>query len=110
MKNFISTFADALNGEQCGLTIDIHRGNKTEVVQYLWATPSSLLSRQQISELTEHVNSAADLAGFVPGETEPYKTTLPNEVAVLDSCPFQPEACAGKHLVISGSGKTNNFS
>lgn len=106
MAKFLIRFAGEPKAEGCGLTVDSHRTNNDfDVVQYLWAAPLESLSDSKIDDITGGIINAAKRSGFTPGEVSPYVTNLPNESAVLDSCPFQPGMCTGQHLVVSGSGK-----
>jgi hypothetical protein len=106
MGNFFSRFSGEPLAQGCGLTIDSHTTDqKFDVVQYLWAAPLVTLGDARIDDITDGVTSAAKRAGFSPTDVSPYITNLPNESAVLDTCPFQPEMCLGEHLVISGAGK-----
>lgn len=108
MSDFVSRFAQAAKQEGCGITVDAHKTSlEFDVVQYLWAAPLAALNNSSIDSVTQAVLKAAKTAGFTPEDVTPYATHLPNESAVLDACPFQPEMCGGQHLIISGSGKAS---
>lgn len=108
MSEFVSRFAQANKAGGCGVTVDAHvTAEDFDVVQYLWAAPLTSLEATSIDDVTNHVLRAAEKSGFVAADVSPYVAHLPNESAVLDSCPFQPQMCSGKHLVISGSGKAS---
>jgi hypothetical protein len=101
MNNFFSSFSKSIP-QGCGLTIDAHRTKEDiDVIQFLWAAP---LDSCDPVEVQSNVSNAAQESGFIPETNISHSTHLPNETAVLDNCPFQPDACEGKHLVISGSG------
>lgn len=106
MSDFVSRFTKINPVSGCGVTVDAHATEENfDVIQYLWAAPISKLETISVEAAKEHVRAAAQDAGFVAEDVFPYQTHLPNESAVLDSCPFQPELCKGQHLVISGAGK-----
>lgn len=108
MANFYSRFVTESISRGCGFTIDSHKtGQDFDVVQYLWASPLQSLSDERIDVVIEEITDAAKRAGFAEADVAPYVTSLPNESAVLDSCPFQPQMCLGQHLVVSGSGKVH---
>ena len=108
MSDFVSRFAQSIELGGCGITVDAHKTpHNFDIVQYLWASPLAALENSSVNDVTNSVISAASSSGFVPGDVSPYASHLPNESAVLDVCPFQPEMCVGQHLIISGSGKAS---
>ena len=99
---------DALARDSCGYTLDLHRGNGGgNVVQWLWAHPVSESDVDDSTVVTERANGVSQQLrglGLTPGTVAPYVIQLDDEVGLLAECPFQPMACAGPHIVASGSG------
>lgn len=103
MDEFITSLVTTLPGDTCGCTIDWFRGNEDgRVVQWLWAKPASEVS---LDEVQAGVAALARISAFKPGNTEGFAVNLPNQVELLDACPFQPDRCQGAHVVASGSGR-----
>lgn len=103
MDEFVMALVAALPADSCGCTVDWHRGDPSgRIVQWLWAKPASEVT---VDEVKNGSDALARVTAFQPGVTEGYQVTLPNAVEVLGQCPFQPEVCAGQHVVASGSGR-----
>jgi len=99
---------DILSEDGCGYTLDLHRGNGDgRVVQWLWAKP---VGSEPISDAVNLTDSGTAVArrltdlGLRQGSTAPFTTQLDDEVGLLQTCPFQPVACQGPHVVASGAG------
>lgn len=104
MDEFVTALIDTLPAGNCGCTVDWHKGDTDgRVVQWLWAKPAQ--SSQELTEVSRLVTRLEAVTRFTPGNTAPFSTNLPNEVAVLEDCPFQRENCSGTHVVASGSGR-----
>ncbi len=99
---------DILSEDGCGYTLDLHKGNgEGHVVQWLWAKP---VGAEPISDSVNVVDSGTAVAqrltdlGLRQAPTAPFTTQLDDEVGLLQTCPFQPVACEGPHVVASGAG------
>ena len=104
MDEFVAALINTLPEGNCGCTVDWHKGDDNgRVVQWLWAKPSE--QPDDLAQLTELVTRLQARTRFIPGDAAPFSTALPNEVAVLESCPFQQNTCSGPHVVASGSGR-----
>jgi len=62
------------------------------------------MSETQLIEIGSTVPNIAQQQHLLPVDPQEVGLNLPNEVAVLESCPFNAENCFGKHIVASGSG------
>lgn len=104
MDEFVAALINTLPEGNCGCTVDWHKGDaQGRVVQWLWAKPSS--SAEVVDNVATLVQRLEAVTRFVPGDASPFSTHLPNEVAVLEHCPFQNDECTGSHVVASGSGR-----
>ena len=104
MDEFVAALITTLPDGNCGCTVDWHQGDdEGRVVQWLWAKPTS--NADEASDVATLVRRLEAVTKFVPGDASPFSTHLPNEVAILDSCPFQDTQCVGSHIVASGSGR-----
>jgi hypothetical protein len=93
----------------CGLTLDWQKlSNGNEICQWLWSRPVieeiASLPEAQLLELGSTVPETAKQLNLLPVDPQMVGLNLPNEVAVLDHCPFNADSCTGKHIVASGSG------
>ena len=104
MDEFVTALMSTLPDGNCGCTVDWHKGDENgRVVQWLWARPAD--DGVDVSQVSELVRRLQAVTRFVPGDASPFQTNLPNEVAVLERCPFQQTNCEGSHIVASGSGR-----
>lgn len=104
-----NSFHESISSHACGITLDWQKlTNGVEVCQWLWSRPVAdeleKLPESQLIEIGNAVQEIAKQHHLQPVEPLEVGLNLPNEVAVLDSCPFKAESCLGNHIVASGSG------
>lgn len=104
-----NTFHESISSDACGITLDWQKlTDGTEVCQWLWSRPVTdeleKLPESQLVEIGNAVPVIAKQQHLLPVEPHEVGLNLPNEVAVLDYCPFKADICLGKHIVASGSG------
>ena len=100
---------DVLVTPGCGYTLDVHRGDADgAIVQWLWGEPLTGGTEDAI-ERGYALAEAVKAAGVSRGDTAPFDAHLTDAVIVMDECPFQPNVCAGPHLVASGRGRLDSL-
>ena len=97
--------AKLLDEGGCGWTLDVQQSNPAKIVQWLWAAPVAQLGK----ELAPHqvglnLGSQIQNLGLTLVKPNHVTTHLPNQVEILEKCPFRPESCRGDHVVASGTG------
>ena len=91
------------------MTIDWQRlPDGTQLCQWLWGRPVTAeieqLPHSGLLKLAEEVVQTAHALNIRQVDPLSVGLNLPNEMAVLDTCPFRPDDCVGKHVVASGAG------
>lgn len=104
-----SDFHQAVSSEACGMTIDWQRlPNGTQLCQWLWGRPVSAeisnLPHSVLLDLAAEVVRTAHSHSLQEVDPQAVGLNLPNDTAVMESCPFRPGECSGKHVVASGAG------
>ena len=104
-----NNFHEEVSQGACGLTFDWQKlSDGKEICQWLWGRPVThdlaQLPEAQLLEVAKRIPEAAYKNNLVPVDPISVGLNLPNEIAVLEQCPFRPGECNGQHIVASGAG------